>query len=58
MCCRPAIERVFAELTGRGVPEKHAVETALVICHSHHPEVPLHRAVTDVTRWTVRCTVP
>jgi len=31
MCCRPAVERSFAELTARGVSERHAVETPLVI---------------------------
>jgi hypothetical protein len=57
MCRRPAVERAFAELTARGVPEKHAVEAALVVYRANHPEVPLHQAVTDVTRWTVGCTV-
>jgi len=58
MCCCPAVERSFAELIARGASEGYAIETALVICHTHHPEVPLHRAVADVTRWTVGCTVP
>ncbi|HZH27009.1 MAG TPA: hypothetical protein VEY95_07495 [Azospirillaceae bacterium] len=53
MCCRHAVERAFAELTARGVPEKHAVEAALVIHRAHHPDTPINMAVAEVTRWTL-----
>jgi hypothetical protein len=52
MCCRPAVERVFTALTADGMPERHAVEAAVIIYRYHHPEVPLGRAVTAVCRWT------
>lgn len=53
MCCRPAVERAFAELTACGVPTKHAVEAALVVYRAHHPDIPLDHAMADVTRWTI-----
>jgi hypothetical protein len=53
MCCRPAVERAFIELSALGVPQAHAVEAALIVYCFHHPEIPVQAAVTDVTRWTI-----
>jgi hypothetical protein len=53
MCCRPAVERAFTELTDLGVPLQHAVEAALIIYRFHHPDIPVCTAFVDVTRWTV-----
>jgi hypothetical protein len=52
MCCRPAVERAFIALTSGGVPERHAVETAVIIYRYHHPDVALGHAVAEVCRWT------
>jgi hypothetical protein len=52
MCCRPAVERAFIALTSDGVPERHAVETAVIIYRYHHPDVALGHAVAEVCRWT------
>ena len=53
MCCRPAVERAFSELTARGVPESHAVEAALFIYRFHHPDIPVCAAAADVMCWTL-----
>jgi hypothetical protein len=53
VCCRPAVERAFTELSALGVPQGHAVEAALIVYRFHHPEIPVHAAVADVTRWTI-----
>jgi hypothetical protein len=53
MCCRPAVERAFSELSALGVPQGHAVEAALIVYRFHHPEIPVQAAVADVTRWTI-----
>ena len=53
MCCRPAVERAFIELSATGVPQGHAVEAALIVYRFHHPETPVLAAVADVTRWTI-----
>jgi hypothetical protein len=37
MCCRPAVERAFIALTSDGVPERHAVETAVIIYRGDVP---------------------
>lgn len=58
MCCGPAVERAFAELTARGVPAKHAVWQTVglrdgsVIDHLSRPSSrdPLGEAVTEVAR--------
>ena len=57
MCCRPAVERAFTELTTCGVPKCHAVEAAVIVYRYHHPDVPVSLAVTEVCRWTIGLTV-
>ena len=53
MCCRPAVERAFTELTALGVPQNHAVEAALFIYRFHHPDIPAWAAAADVMCWTL-----
>jgi hypothetical protein len=53
MCCRPAVERAFTELTALGVPVSHAVEAALFIYRFHHPDIPACAAAADVLCWTL-----
>jgi hypothetical protein len=53
MCCRPAVERAFTELTALGVPQNHAIEAALFIYRFHHPDIPACAAAADVMCWTL-----
>ncbi|WP_328702834.1 hypothetical protein [Arenibaculum pallidiluteum] len=50
-CCRPAVQRAYAELRDRGQPERYAFEAALTVYHYYHPETPSAEAQTIVSEW-------
>jgi hypothetical protein len=50
-CCRPAVQRAYAELRGRGQPERYAFEAALTVYHYYHPDTPPGDAHEIVSEW-------
>lgn len=50
-CCRPAVQRAYAELRQAGQPDRYAFEAAVTVFRWHHPEVPPEQAETVVSEW-------
>ena len=50
-CCRPAVQRAYTELRGKGQPDRYAFEAALTVYHYYHPETPSGEAVEIVSDW-------